>query len=655
MANIFDARQKIPKEVLDAAFALHQTRSTGLIFGEFSNQTDHIESECNPLWRCGNGQVEFTNLKARNHCVAIKIFHELMPLNNLDALFDAADELWKDEIGHTDFASGRLLGLASESVNVLAEATQAIKDRQHHKLNLFELLHLVEVSLPHISHIDASDVVALIDAQHPFTKHDMARGMIFNAIESRLRSEPQLAWKIWDITREKISESMQSLYSTALLALLYTDKHSLVLEKLKEDVEHIDPLIVCPALWVLSRAIQVVHQLNERDLNNCVVILINKTTTALAEIQQTAIRAVANAALKDERLMSTFVQLALEGKDDTLSVVANFLFINQQELLVSASFKPLLQALLKLTPVQTRAIHDFDMVLYQLYARPEHQALVEDCLSQWIIRHGSSKPNDKSLSELFAQTINQIANDYSRLQALITHWLLAPERQLAVACSDLIDHLENPDMKPLEFPSEVLDTFEPQDFKFLARRLLGYIRSEEPLLSMTFSLLKTQNASKRSFQWVFLLFTEDIGRDYRAATMKAVKARQETAQSPEKELFARIYTALHQRSEAINRLPRLEELKPPARLSRAIALNRAREIEHAQMVANEKSVFRELFSTVSLKAGVASFSVFNQKIGPTQHLQTFSHSITLPIRSVTDPVGYAIDGLHYRLAKREDE
>ena len=652
--TVYATEPTIPQAVLDAALALHQGKSKDLTFGPFGN-ADEEPAESNPLWRCVDGQIEFANLEARNHCAALATFQQLKPLSSTDALFDAAYELWRNEIGHPDSASGRLLGLASQNVNVLSDAARAIKAQEHQKLDVFDYLHLVEAGLPHISNINAGDVVAIIDAQHESTKRDMARGMIFSAIESRLRSEPPLAWDIWRITRGRMSETTQNLYGTALQALMHADQQTLALEKAREDAQHLDPLIAGAALWTLGRAIQV-HQLNEPELDSCIAVLTDKTIAASTEIKQAAIRAVAHAALKDERLMSELVRQASVPDDHMLAVVAYFLFINQRDFPVSSPYyKPLLGSLISLSPTRKDAIDHFDWVLQGLYLTPEHRPLVLECLRMWVIQHGDSNLHEKPLIELFDQTIMQIANDKQGLQVFITRWLVAPERQLAVACSGLIRHLNIRGMKSLAFSPEVLDTFDQQDFKFLARRLLGYVISEELLLSLTLSLLETSNARERSFGWVFSLLVEEVGRDYEHAMMEALQARQETVGSPEKELLAELYAVLEQRSTANDHLPRLQELRPPTRLRRAIALNRAREMEQAQVAANEKSVFRTLFNEVPLKAGRGWFSASNNQVGPTHHLQSISHSISLPSRALTDPVGYAISGLHYRIAKREDE
>jgi hypothetical protein len=86
-----------------------------------------------------------------------------------------------------------------------------------------------------------------------------------------------------------------------------------------------------------------------------------------------------------------------------------------------------------------------------------------------------------------------------------------------------------------------------------------------------------------------------------------------------------------------------------------MALSRAREMEKAMDTANEKSIIRSISKVIPLKAGRGWFSISDNSVGPTQNFQSISHSISLPKRALTDPVGYAIAGLHYRIAKRDDE
>lgn len=73
--------------------------------------------------------LEFSSLQERNKIVAEAAFEELRSLSGVDshALFDLARTLWRNEIGHEDQASGRLLALASENVDILAVGAQRIR------------------------------------------------------------------------------------------------------------------------------------------------------------------------------------------------------------------------------------------------------------------------------------------------------------------------------------------------------------------------------------------------------------------------------------------------------------------------------------------------------------------------------------------------
>lgn len=651
--NAFGADTPIPKVVLDAALTLHQQNSTELTFA-----LDHPPEGDLPehalLWSCADGRLMFVDLPARNRCAAWAAFQQWKPLGDPTHLLDAAHELWRHETGHEDSAAGRLLGLASAQVNVLAALAQAIRSKQHPTLNVFHYLRLLQVALPHIPHIEALDVVELIDAQHVLTKQDLAGGMFYRPLGTRLQSEPQLASEVLRITRGRMSESLQNLYSVALQALLETGQRSFELQQAREDADHSDPMMAGAALWALGRAIQA-HPLTEDELNECVAVLKGKVLSPFPETRQAATCAVAHAALKDERLMLELVRLASTFDEYTLTVVANFLSMNKPDLLAaSPHFEKLLNALTALPPSVPNGIHDFDWVLHQLYALPEQRPLVLACLSQWIVKHGETSLREKALIERFEQTITEIANDKPGFQAVITRWLVAPELQLAVASAGLLSFLNVRGVKSAAFSAEVLDGFDAKDFLLLARRLLGYVISEDLQISLTLSMLDTRSALERSSKLVRELLTEQVGRDYERATMDALTARLQTATSQEKELLSQAHAVLHKRRTANDHLPMLQELRPPTRLRRAIALTRAREMERARASADEQSAFLSLVNKVPLKAGRGWFSVSNNEVGPTQKLQSISHSMSLPLRSLTDPVGYAIEGLHFRLAQKEE-
>lgn len=644
---------KIPKFIADAALILHRQKNNELTYLQDKNDT--VEQDPNQsLWRYADGTIEFLSLKARSYCVAVGVFHQLMPNLESEALFEAAYDLWRYEIGQPDSASGCLLALANEHKNILQSATQHIQEKQLEGGRIFEVLQLVEAALPQLATLVPEDVITFIEVQHEATKGDLARGMIFNAIENRLRTEPQAALEILKITKSRISEPLQALYSAAIQALMHTDKKSFAVNQSLEDSKSEDLFLAGSAIWNLGRAL-VAIELAALERDECVSTLVQKARSPSSDVQQAALRAIGHAALSDERLLSELVQLA-DKDGGALDVVANFLLLNQGEIFQSSPFfESLIRSLIQLDPTKIQAIHNFDLVLNQLYKAANNRSLVIDCLSQWMLRHSRNKALDRDLIELFSQTFMVIANDKTGLEHLITSWLCAPEKDLASACGSLIGYLGVHGFDSPTFAAYLLDNFEMQDFRLLVRRILGYVIFEKPMLSLTFSLLDAKNAPQRSFGWVHALLTEEIGRDYPSATMAAIKKRQESVAEPELGFLTACYSVLDQRIKSKNTLPMLYEFRPSIRLRRAIALNRSRDFEKASEIANEKSILRQIATQIPVKAGGGSFSFSGNKLGEVNHFQSISHSVSLPMRLCTDPIGFEISGLQYRLVKRGDE
>jgi hypothetical protein len=295
-----------------------------------------------------------------------------------------------------------------------------------------------------------------------------------------------------------------------------------------------------------------------------------------------------------------------------------------------------------------------DEVLSRVADSPSHKDLLYPCLTAWIVKNGSATLSGRDTLEKFNQTIYEIARKPEQLSNLLTRWLLADEPQLGVSSSALVSMLWVSGLKNPTFAKDVVDELDASSLKYLARRMLGYIVHEEPLLSLTFSLLNTTDASNRTFALVHELLHNEIGRDYVRATLDAIEANKETYPDA-RAMLTSAHSQISRYVDSIEALPRLQELRPPSHLRRSIQLRRSKEMRKSTEAAEEKSIFRQLSTQIPLKAGVGWFAVKDGTIGETQHLQSFSHSVSLPRRSTADPVGYAIDGLFHRIAKRGDQ
>ena len=143
----------------------------------------------------------------------------------------------------------------------------------------------------------------------------------------------------------------------------------------------------------------------------------------------------------------------------------------------------------------------------------------------WFLRHGSLKIREDEFIERFDQTIAAIGERPQVLQRLITEWLVSEEPQLTSACCGLISFLWIRGVRDLRFSREILDEMDQPAIIHLVRRMLGFVYSVEPLLSLTFSLLESRDAPARTYPIVLTLLTKDVGRNYVADTLQAIAHR----------------------------------------------------------------------------------------------------------------------------------
>jgi hypothetical protein len=228
--------EQIPQIIRQWALALHKSRSTALMFQCEIDEADSpgIGSD---HWMYESGKLSFGSLPIRNHCTALAHWIQISSDGqNIEPkhLFELAFELWRCEIGHEDMASGRFLALADTKINVLREAASLIREKQ---LRAFDVLHLVQATLPHLTTIKAEDIVALVVAQYDQTKGDLAAGQVFGVLEPCLVREPKLGWEVHELAKQNISEATQNLYGCSLFSLASTTEKAQAFEVALHDCD----------------------------------------------------------------------------------------------------------------------------------------------------------------------------------------------------------------------------------------------------------------------------------------------------------------------------------------------------------------------------------------------------------------------------------
>lgn len=641
----------VPEIIGQAACHLHTQRTTLLV--TTCPEAAAIQPPENQLWKVVGDQIEFPSFAAKNLCTAIHVLREefeYSPLIPPDRLFDVAHEIWRHEIGDSDLASGRFLALTEERINVLHAATLLISNSTR---PTFDILGLVEAALPYLPRITVSDLISVVVAQHSKTQGDLAYGRLFSSIQKTLATQPPLAWELYDTLRSGLGEATNNLYGASLVALSNTEELDRVARAAIEDARS-PGLLGQAATWVLGRLLAE-RALSDELTEGCIEVLTANAKVKEDKLRLAAIHALSVAAPKHMKLNDNLVRLASMGGIHVCGIVADYLLHNLGALVDAPDLPRFLNVLLIIEPGFTSAIDSMDSVLAHLIRSDKHSELALRWLTDWLRMNREHVMEGASLVKSFDQVLNMLVGRPQLLSSLVTDWFLSEEPAHAVSCGEVISFVSIREVKGVTLSRERLDNLDIDGLIFLVRRILGYVYNEDILLSLIFSLLDTTNPSSRTHSLVESLLVNEIGNDYPSVTLEAITLRTGLASADEKSMLDRAHEKIMAYEAAIDSLPMLHELRPPLQLRRAIALKKSVDMRKSMDAANEKSIWRQLATQVPLKGGVGWFSVENGHVGEVQPLRSMSHSILIPRRAVSDPIGYEIQRLGFRIVKRGSE
>ena len=345
-------------------------------------------------------------------------------------------------------------------------------------------------------------------------------------------------------------------------------------------------------------------------------------------------------------------RLANDGDQDVLAGVATALFLKAGEMVARGDLHEWLGLMTGLTPKFKGAIDNLDNAMARLLTQPANAPVVISTLTQWAARHGERTAIDKTVAELFHDTVDKLSRLEPAWSALVTDWLLSIQQQHAACLAGMLTSLLHREPRALCLDKERLDALEPAGLLFLACRMLGYVHDRTQITSMALSMIESHAAKDRIFPTLRALLVDEIGYDYPGSTVEACKAAASTCAAAEVvEFLTGVVDTLEQTSKYFDELPRLNELRPPMSLRRLFALARARQMSDSVEEAQKNSLWRQIATEIPIKAGRGTFSYHNASYGPSMKMSSFSHSIEMPRREVFDPVGNAIRLLQYRLAR----
>lgn len=604
--------------------------------------------------------LTFNSLDERHKLTAFYLFETKKEFISSPAeWFDIAHDIWVKEIRNIGQckakAAGYLLILIHEQYDIFSLAVAKLQENAGAK-DVFYILHLLSAVLPLLQSFSTDFLIELVSIQHESTKNDLASGSFFSDLRLLLVKHPDVCKEIHVRLGETLREEVASLYTTAIISLAETDPvsaYELIIGNLKSSSSTMKEHI----LWVCGRLLENEILPSEEAVDYMKDQLVLACNSEDKAYRYAAIGIMARTIGKHDDLDRKLTEIAQNEDQHALQEVARFLADNRAISFQSTLVKNYITLLCNLHPSTQSGIQSFDWILGKLIKKPDLSDFSISCISTWISKQSSTN-HSKAREEIeqFNNLLNSIAENHSLISTIVTSWLANEDRALNIGADTLLSHLWINRIGNIKFSKEKLDGMNFQELMLLVRHMLGYISQEDQLISLSISILETENAPNRCFGILHNLFIEEIGRDFPSSLVEKLKALKGQINDP---IWIGFYdsaiSGIENPLEKLRELPVISEIKPPTQLKRQFSLARSKLMDESRSKADEKSVFLNLVSKIPIKAGLGWFKYHDNDYTEPSYMQSHSYSYTLPLRYIHNAVGSEIRRYNFRHAQKEDE
>ena len=292
-------------------------------------------------------------------------------------------------------------------------------------------------------------------------------------------------------------ERSTSLYACALHGLIlhpFDEGFTLALQAARSPT----PMVSGPALHMLG-LVDYDNPLHsealERVIDLCAGII---RTPAHLQIE-TATRTLGRLLPSVETRVAPLLEEAAKTEaPEALYALSEVLFPVQEALRYREWFWPLYLRLAAAKAEHKGILDNVDMVLMRWIRHPEWQDRALEFLNAWIARQPLEVIRDAVLEKLFDATLHHLKEQPALLNRAVTAWLFHDDMRYPLVAFQVISRLREPGAKSVGLDPAIVDTLQPNEIRFLVRRILGFIAGDDAEIGLIFSLVRTRDAKTRT-------------------------------------------------------------------------------------------------------------------------------------------------------------
>jgi hypothetical protein len=553
------------------------------------------------------------------------------------ACFERLHDVFTREIGKQHRVSGCALAELHNAgrLDGFAWARQAIEAG----VNVFDVLLVMEGAVPLFNAACAQEIYDFFAGHYEQVKNDLAGGIVSVKLPLWLAKLPDIARALKQMHEASPQERSTSLYACALQGLIlhrFDEGFVFALEAAGNPT----PTIIGPALHMLG-LVDYANPPHLEALEHVIKLCTGIIRTPGHAQLGTATRALCRLLPAAEpRIVPLLEEAAKTGAPEALYALSEAMFYAQETLRDREWFWPLYLHLAAAKAEHKGILDNIDLVLMEWIRHPDRQDRALEFLNGWIAHQPLEVIRDGTPEKLFDATVNQLKKQPVLLNRAVTTWLLHDDKRYPIVAFHVISHLHEPVSKSLALDPAIIDTLQPNEIRFLVRRILGFIVGEDAQIGLIFSLVRTRDAKTRTLGLVIEVLRDHVGYDFPHRTMDYLKERH-AAEVDEniRALCGEVITALEQDLAALDALPRLKELAPLSAKVHRFARERGKQMGRALDEVSKDSIWRRIASHVVLKAGSRTFQSIQGRYTEPMELKGISHSMALPRSAISDPAG----------------
>lgn len=515
--------------------------------------------------------------------------------------------------------------------------------------NSFNIADILNKTIPNLT-LNINSLIVLFETLHDSMQNDLASSKQYSLVEILAEFQPKLTVNIF----KKLLDVNKPFVVNYLARILITQSKV----STNSTYNKITPYLKNKSTNVKQATIIALGNLDyslpkfKKRIADTIRLLKLESLQNNTDIDLAIISAYNNLIKYSDNVKEEFLQYSLY-EIPSIKYQISFSLSLQRNCSSEKWYLDCLSNLKKVDIAHKGIIRNLDVILSELFAFGNTTYAI-DYIIDWIIINKYVKNDVDDITKLFPTLFQLIFQKEKLLGNMITRLLLFENLHAHLAISDITQKLKLQNITKVSLDVETLNTISHDEIIYVVRKILGFIFDREIISNLVLSICYIDDYTETTKELIFEVFLDYIGRDYLHSTIKFLEELNDSNERV-KEIVSSLLPILNKRQHVINDLNVLNEFEPSILRKRSLAKERQKIIYSSLKDVEKHSIFMQLSTNIPLKYGTGWFSFYNGGFAPPSYMTQISHSVEVPLSSMTQTISDSLQRGMFRLASRDNK